>query len=298
MEMNIKSVATHWRDFHADDVFAIAILKLLYPKIKVIRAEYRDYKEQQKADMRVDVGGKYDPETLDFDHHQTAGAGVRQNGIPYAACGLIWHHFGLELVQDERIVEEIDKKLIQTIDALDSGIEITEVKIIKAYTISDYIMSLNPQWPDKSMKKFDKNFEYAIEFAIHILKTEINKIRGRLEAENILRDYISRNENKNYLILYDSLPWKEYVVQNTSFKYVIEYDKLTKNWHIQSVPLMVDSFERRHSFPLSWSGLSEEELQRVSGVDGAIFCHRGLFFAVAKTKEDAVKMVNIALNKK
>jgi uncharacterized UPF0160 family protein len=295
-EQKIRSVVTHYRDFHADDVFAIAIIKILFPKINITRAEFNDKKTIEKADIRVDIGGKYNPETLDFDNHQSEGAGFRDNSIPYASCGLVWHHFGMEIVKDLTIFEEIDKKIIQTIDAVDNGVEISEVKIIRPYTISDYIFSLNPQWPDENLKNFDKKFKYAVEFAVHVLNTEIDKIRRRLDSEIKLKEYIIKNDNKNYLIIEEDLPWKDYVISNTSYKFVIKHDSITKRWNINAVPLIVDSFDTRDSFPKNWSGLRGEELERVSGVNGAIFCHRGLFFAVAKTKENAIELVERALN--
>ena len=298
MDKNIRSVATHFRDFHADDVFAVAILKMLFPKIKVYRVEYRDTQAQQKADVRVDIGRKYDARTLDFDHHQPEGAGIRSNGISYASCGLVWKHFGRDITKDETIYEEIDKKIIQTLDAIDNGIEISEVKIIRPYTISDYIFSLNPSWPDENLKNFDARFEVAVEFAMHVLRTEIEKIRKRLLSEKELMKYIDLNKSKDYLIIYESLPWQEYVINKTKYKYVIKYDEITDVWNINAVPMMTGSFDTRHSFPMAWAGLSGKSLEEKSGINGAIFCHKGLFFAVAKTKEAAIEMVEKSIGRK
>src|SRR4051812_13143050 len=103
MNMKIKRVVTHYRDFHADDVFGIAVIKMLFPKVEVIRSEYADMNKINAADIKVDIGGKYDSEKLEFDHHQPEGAGFRENGIPYASCGLVWNHFGMELTGDIRI---------------------------------------------------------------------------------------------------------------------------------------------------------------------------------------------------
>lgn len=296
MEKKVKRVATHYRDFHADDVFAIAILKMLFPKIKVTRAEYSDKESLSNADIRVDIGGKYNPDTLDFDHHQPEGAGIRKNGIPYASCGLVWDYFGMEIVKDPQIFEEIDRKIMQTLDAIDNGVEITEVKIIRAYTISDYIMSLNPQWPDENLKNFDARFEVAVEFAMHVIRTEVEKIKRRLLAEKELVKYIDLNKNKDYLIVYEKLPWREYVIEKTQYKYVIEYDEVTDSWRITSVPIMVDSFDVRHTFPRKWAGLKGKDLQAASGIKDTVFCHRGLFFAVAKTKESAIQMVERSIS--
>ena len=86
------TVAVHAGNFHADDVFSVALLKKLCNtcdiELKVIRT--RDYKKLQKADMRVDVGGRHNPTTLDFDHHQENDTSLDQpENIKHAAIGLL-----------------------------------------------------------------------------------------------------------------------------------------------------------------------------------------------------------------
>ena len=39
----------------------------------------------------------------------------------------------------------------------------------------------------------------------------------------------------------------------------------------------------------------DETLQKVTGVEDAVFCHKGLFLAVAKSKEGAIKLAELAL---
>src|SRR3989344_6790531 len=118
----IKTVVTHCLNFHADDVFAIAILKIIYPDLKVMRIGHQDIESQKKADIRVDVSGRYNHELGDYDHHQAGGAGKRENGIPYAAAGLIWKHYSYKIAGKE-VQEYIDKKMIQYIDADDNGVD-------------------------------------------------------------------------------------------------------------------------------------------------------------------------------
>ena len=60
--------STHDGRFHADEIFALAILNLIYPDLKIVRS--RDEKVYNKADIIVDVGHIYNPENLIFDHHQ------------------------------------------------------------------------------------------------------------------------------------------------------------------------------------------------------------------------------------
>ena len=83
--MTDKTIVTHNGNFHADDVFSIAAFKSIFPSFKLIRT--RDAELIAKADIVIDVGGEYDPDTDRFDHHQRGGAGERENGFPIPRLG-------------------------------------------------------------------------------------------------------------------------------------------------------------------------------------------------------------------
>ena len=184
----MKTVATHNGKFHTDDVFAIAILKLIYPKIRVIRT--RDEKIYSKADARVDVGLKHDHKTKDYDHHQKGGAGESANGIPYASAGLIWKYYGMELAKSKSIFEYVDGKLMQHIDANDIGIRTFEAEKVEPYRIDDVVGRMNPDWME-DMNIADKRFNEAVKLAIGVLKNEIKEGRSREKAREYLLENIS-----------------------------------------------------------------------------------------------------------
>src|SRR3954462_10048781 len=112
-------VATHDGSFHADDVFAVAALRMVHPGLEVVRS--RDPGVIGDADLRVDIGLRDDPASGDFDHHQRGGAGERANGIPYASFGLVWRAFGPRLAGSEDAATAIDERLVQGVDANDTG---------------------------------------------------------------------------------------------------------------------------------------------------------------------------------
>ena len=67
--------------------------------------------------------------------------------------------------------------------------------------------------------------------------------------------------------------------------------------NVENVQAVQDvGYISRKSFPVAWGGKIDKELQSVSGVLEAVFCHRGLFFAVAKSKEGAIKLAELALD--
>jgi uncharacterized UPF0160 family protein len=47
--------------------------------------------------------------------------------------------------------------------------------------------------------------------------------------------------------------------------------------------------------PIQWAGLLDEDLKRVSGISGAVFCHKGRFISVWETREDALKALEYTL---
>ena len=60
--------STHDGRFHADEIFALAVLNLIFPDLEIVRS--RDENVYKNADIIVDVGHVYDPDNLIFDHHQ------------------------------------------------------------------------------------------------------------------------------------------------------------------------------------------------------------------------------------
>jgi uncharacterized UPF0160 family protein len=59
-------------------------------------------------------------------------------------------------------------------------------------------------------------------------------------------------------------------------------------WKVGVVPVEYNTFNDRVKFPAAWAGLRDEELAQVSGIEGAIFCHKGCWLFVTKTKEGAL----------
>ena len=286
----MKTIAVHNGQFHADEVFAIAILKLVFKDIKVIRT--RNSNIYDKADFRVDLGMRLDPKTGDFDHHQKEGAGERYNGIPYAAAGLIWNEFGRKLVDTEEEWEIIDRKLIQPIDAGDNGYPYYESENINPYVLNTFVESFCPSWDQES--DYRKEFDYVVGVAVELLKCEINLAKGITKAQDIVMAAIKEYEGKDYMILNFYCPWKRVVREESEFKFVILKGR-DNLWYVNTVSDGNTQYGVRKSLPEEWGGLEGKELQDVSEVEDAIFCHKKLFIGAAKSKEGAIKMVEKAL---
>ncbi len=285
-------IATHNGEFHADEIFAIAILKKVYPSIKVIRT--RDENKLKKADMRIDVGNKYNPKTGDFDHHQNSFYMKRENKIPYSSCGLIWKHFGKKIVNSKKAFDYIEENFIEFIDANDNGVDY-EKGNVKVYALSDAIGSFNTHWKNQSEENI--LFKKALKFAEVILENEIEKANLIEEGERIVREELKKTKEEFVVLPYPKLP-KEKIMSENRIKFCVFPGKGGEGWFSVAVKIKEGSFKSKVSFPEEWAGFTGKELEKISGVKGAKFCHKERFVIVAETKDAAIKMTKIALQKK
>jgi uncharacterized UPF0160 family protein len=291
---NLIKLVTHNGSFHADDIFAASLLSLMLDKngktYEIVRT--RDPEIINNGNYVFDVGGVYDPENNRFDHHQVGGAGKHENGIEYASFGLVWEKFGEEVCQSKEIASFLEKKIVAPIDANDNGVNIYDLKgELSPYTIQDIFMCFMPSW--KEDDDYDKPFLELVDFAKKIISREIQKTGDAFLAESLVRKDYENSVDKRLIILNGHYPWGE-IIQSYSLPLYVVSPK-DDNWRLECVRKQKYSFENRKNLPESWGGLREEELQKITGVQDAIFCHRALFLAVAKSKEGAIKLAELAL---
>ncbi|TMS92337.1 metal-dependent hydrolase [Pseudoalteromonas sp. S201] len=287
--MNDKTIVTHNGNFHADDVFSIAALKIIFPSFTLIRT--RDNAIINDADVVIDVGGQYDPETDRFDHHQRGGAGARENGIPFSSFGLVWKKYGLAICDDNQdVANAVDAGLVSTIDAIDCGhVEGVATGISLSQTISMF----NPTWEEES--NFDAAFDQAVEFAYTLLLRFVASAQGGLNAKKIVAQAIKQADDPRLIVLERYTPWKKTVHSLSEEALYVVYPSHSGKWIVQTVPAELGSFEDRKPLPAPWAGLSDSEFQAVTGIDDAMFCHNGLFIAGAESFESVMSLATMAL---
>jgi uncharacterized UPF0160 family protein len=283
------TIATHNGNFHADDVFAIAALKNIYPSFNLVRT--RDLALMAKADIVLDVGGVYDADAGRFDHHQRGGAGARENGIPFSSFGLIWQKYGLQICDgNQDVANSVDRGLVSTIDAIDCGY----VKgVSEGISLSQTISMFNPTWQEEG--DFDTCFNEAVEFASRVLTRFIASASGGINAKAIVAKAVESAKDPRVIVLEQYTPWKRTVHASSIDALYVIYPSNSGQWRIQTVPVELGSFEDRKSLPKAWAGLSDKALQDVTGLDDAMFCHNGLFIAGAESLESTMKMAAMAL---
>lgn len=293
----MKKLVTHSGSFHSDDIFATAALSIVLEKrgeqFEVIRT--RDEEIIKTADYVYDVGGVYDETTNRFDHHQIGGAGKDENGIEYSSFGLVWKKFGPDICGNEKIANSVRHRLVAPIDGPDNGMDIYKpvFQNISPYTIQSYFFSVQPAWNEDD-SNIDKIFLECVKFAKTILEREIVLARGLFEAEEKVLAIHKNTEDKRILVLDSHYPFDSIMHKIPESLFII-YPRSDTTWGIRAIRQSPDSFENRKNLPASWAGQREEELQKVTGVSDAVFCHRALFLAVAKSKEGAIKLAQIAV---
>jgi len=301
MIFNKKKIITHDGSFHADDVFATAVLSILNKgKVKVIRT--RDEKIIAKGDYVYDVGGVYNPELNRFDHHQKGGAGKRENGIEYSSFGLVWKKFGEEICGSEFVFKKVDEHLVQPIDAIDNGISICTPNIAGVFPCDiSYIVSIfNPSFKETEAGSYE-DFMKILIFAKNIILNEIKKSKDQEYVHEYISNLLKKERVDSKILILDEYissraeVYSELVGYKDILFIVMPVNKDFESWKLLALPKNVGSFENRKNLPSAWSGLRDVELQKVTGVSDAIFCHRALFLSGAKSKEGAIKLAQIAL---
>jgi len=297
-DYKIANCITHYGTFHADEIFATLLLSIL-KEIKLYRTNEVTESMKENECIIYDIGRG------ELDHHQKGGNGERKNGIMYASCGLVWKKYHKQILKKigvsqeniEYLYEKIDEDLIQFIDANDNGLTPYIDVDYKYVTISSIVAEFNPKW-DESIDISNLRFIEALNLCRVVLKNEIESQLSKLKAKEKVEKAIENSEN-NILILNEYMPWKDFVLSSQSPKaknllYTI-YPSKRGGYALECVSIKKGSFENRKSLPKKWSGLQNEQLEKVTGVKGARFCHIACFLATTDTLDGAVKLAKIAL---
>jgi len=279
----IENALTHAGKFHADDVFSAALLKFVFPKIRISRS----YRAPENFNGIVfDIG--FGP----FDHHQT-NAEIRGNGIPYAAFGLLWKEFGMEALKKagckehylEKEFAHFDEKFIQPLD-LDDNTGC-------GHPLAGIINTFNPGWDTKE----DSNtcFFEAVMVAQAIMERKLHNMMCIQRAREMVESALSKAE-EHIVILPDYAPWKP-ALSGTDAEFVV-YPSQRGGFGAQSIKIDPETKKLLYYFPERWAGKEKKELMAVSELTTLNFCHKSRFLITADSKEDAIEACRIAKREK
>ena len=285
----MTTIITHSGSFHPDDVFAVAALRLAHKEQDVNVIRTRDESVIAVGEWVVDVGGVHDPVAQRFDHHQP-GAPVRENGIPYAAFGLVWQHIGTELCGSPAVAEKLDEQLVQPIDAGDNGVNLYSLNDygVKPFELYQVVHSFTPPWGSGGSK--DEAFMQAVEWAQGFLARYIEQHRAYQAMDELLHKTYDASSDKRILV-FDVPISAVAAVQYPDVQVVVCPDdpETNSNWTATTVRKHMDTFESRVYFPETWAGLRTEDLAEASGFPDAVFCHTARFVFVAGSKSSTLQ---------
>ena len=269
------SAFTHSGKFHADDVFSSALLLYLNPEITITRGN----KVPEDFDGIVfDIGrGKY-------DHHQKDSR-IRENGIPYAAFGLLWEDLGCEILGDE-LAEKFDEAFVQPLDNNDNTGEKNE--------LASLIGSFNPSWDENGGT--DEAFFRAVSVAGMILENKFARYLGNERADKRIEEVLETRDqtgDSRILVLPEFIPCQKRLSE-TEVAFVI-FPSNRGGYCIQPQKKEY-SLNYKCSFPSEWLGLENEELQKETGLSSATFCHKGGFLMSVGDLSNAIRACQISLD--
>jgi uncharacterized UPF0160 family protein len=293
------TIVVHDGGAHMDEVLALAICTLWLDARgygwEVIRS--RDKQIIDAANIVFDVGGIYDPVKRRFDHHQREFDMVRSNGIGYASAGLAWKHYGLDLCAgDEAVWELVDSQLVQSVDAYDVGISLSE-KIHPSgasdFGVNKILGWMQPTWNEDPERSHDAVW-FMLETLREVVPRVIAHIRADQKGEELVRNAYQEAVDKRIIILEESYPWRRVLASVAEPQFVI-YPRPDHGWSVSAVYAETTGFEMRAYLPEAWRGLPQDKLREISQIPSAIFCHPSGFRGGAETLEDAVMMAVSAL---
>lgn len=291
----MKTVVTHNGNFHADEVFAAAVISMTFASdINFIRT--RDEEAISKADIVVDVGGVYDEAGDRFDHHQATFKEKRKSGVPYASFGLVWKKYGLLLCGSEIVANDIDRELVEPIDAEDNGYDLCHVRPGKPHPfgVSGLIYAFNSTWKEDKGRS-DEAFMRCVELCKELLGRMIVRSKDKHESDRFVEEAYQNAPDKRLIVLDHHYPAREVLAKYPEPLFVIRPSSVDHTWQLESIKDDVQGFKNRRDLPKKWGGKRGKELQQLTFVRDAIFCHRNLFIAVAESKEGAIALANKAL---
>ncbi|MCO5598944.1 hypothetical protein L7F22_053043 [Adiantum nelumboides] len=114
------SIGTHNGTFHCDEALGCFLLKLnpQFRDARIVRT--RDPQALETLDAVLDVGGVYEHERYRYDHHQKGFEVSFGHGFStkLSSAGLVYKHFGLDIVSKEMGLESDHPDVIQVYKAL------------------------------------------------------------------------------------------------------------------------------------------------------------------------------------
>lgn len=260
MLKHFNKLITHNATFHADEVFAIALLWQAGYVFQLERTREKEIIAEALANSKtlvLDVGMSYNSEMNNFDHHQDADL--------FSAAGLIWNHIKYDFCKPELHVY-LDP-FFYAIDAMDTNRNLIYhewEKLPKGFrNVSSIIAGYNRD-PENDVKQRSQ-FLKALHIAEEIIGNELHNAEKKHTSELA---YKSREILPNNVAVFDEFNsvWKD------KKDHVFAVMPHATGWQIQSIDKSIDLVP-----------------ESIADVEGFVFRHISGFMGVVKEKHQAIK---------
>lgn len=289
-------VATHNGTFHADDVFAFAVLKTATRgELELTRS--RDDAVFAAADVVFDVGGVCDPARGRYDHHMRDKP-YRDDGMPFSSVGLVWQDYGRAAIaalqagitadQTDRVWRMLDQGLIRDIDISDNGAQPSNPGHVALV-----LESWNPTHAESGRDE-SAAFLEAAATAEAILRRGVAQAFAAVQAMGDVARAAETAADPRILLLERKVPWEDAVFQLGLDQALYIVRPSGKAWSVNAVPPENGSFAQRKPLPDAWGGLRDAQFAEISGVADATFCHPALFVCGAASRDGALALARKA----
>lgn len=248
----LVAIGTHDGPFHADEVFAIAAIQIELAPNGCSITRSRNPEFLANCDLRIDVGGKYCPETGDFDHHQDAS-------LP-ASCNLVWDD-----IANGEIKQYVLDTLLNPISGLDCNFtKFSAENPLGIYkTVGQAIIDFNDIDGDQSFA-----FHQALAVAKMILENTIRK--GRQYNADIERIKDGTPIGEFGLELNKAISYNEYRGKFGG-RHILVYPDPVNGWCVVSLDT------------------NQTNLSAAQELFGAVFAHKAGFFTKFDSRQKAVE---------
>jgi uncharacterized UPF0160 family protein len=301
--MTIRHLVTHSGGFHADELLSSVILTRLFPEAVLLRTRDKAWLAPAPDRIIYDVGGAYDVEAQIFDHHQRPSP-LREDGQPYSSFGLIWAQYGRDYLaalavpeaEIEAIHARFDARFVLPVDLLDNGaVEPSVAGVLSVLTLPSLLGTLKPSFDDTSPTADDDAFIAALPIVQVFIEAQIRNLAASARAQASVMAAIEAAGTSAVLELPMGMPFRSALDKAGADHILFVVTPRGGDWTLGGIKLSGDSFEQRADLPEAWAGLSDAELEAVTGVKGAKFCHKARFIAVANSREAILQMAELAV---
>jgi MYG1 exonuclease len=308
-------IQTHDGKFHADEVASMGLLSAYFSdkniEFSILRS--RDTEKFKTSDILIDVGLEYNHEEKRYDHHQSSFKEIwsEEFGVPLSSVGLIWRHYGKEIVEiylnvnsyhyghsrnyDDGTIEEIwniiYKNLILEIDANDNGVVLT--KNSNNLNIPSIVGSANGDTSDDVEQ--NEKFSTAVDLIGKIFDIKFKEIINTYF--DLQKDYeiISKMDltgpiliiSKNVKSIYKCINKLD---PDSNVKFFIFTDDEKSEYTVKTRQIRGEKF-------ISLCPISPEKIlkENILKPEEIIFVHKALFIAKSSSLETAKEIANFSL---